>query len=111
MVQSLLPVLQTLIALANICVIAYGFYKFLGRPHSTLEQRVAVLEAKIKENEDRLKAGNKRFETLEEKNTVFMHCMLCFIDFEIAYCQETGYEHSEDLMKAKAILHEYLATK
>ena len=111
MISNLLPVLQTMIALANICVIGYGFYKFLGRPHSTLENRVAVLESKIKENEDRLKNGNRRFEELEEKNKVFMHCMLCFIDFEIAYCQETGYEHSEDLMKAKAILHEYLAKK
>ena len=43
MIQSILPILQTILALGNICVIGYGFYKFLGRPHSTLEQRVAVL--------------------------------------------------------------------
>ena len=104
-------ILQTFVLLANSIVIAFGFYKFLGKPHSTLEQRVAVLESKVNENENRLRSGNKRFDELEEKNKVFMHCMLCFIDFEITYCQETGYTHSEDLLKAKEALHEYLAKK
>ena len=76
-------ILQTFVLLANSIVIAFGFYKFLGKPHSTLEQRVAVLESKVNENENRLRSGNKRFDELEEKNKVFMHCMLCFIDFEI----------------------------
>lgn len=111
MVQEILPILQTMIAAANICIIGYGFYKFLGRPHSTLEQRIAVQEAKVKEIEEKLRNGNKRFEDQEEKNKVFMNCMLAFIDFEIAYCTNTKYEHTEDLMKAKAVLHEYLSRK
>lgn len=111
MIQSILPILQTILALGNICVIAYGFYKFLGRPHSTLEQRVAVLEAKMTEQDGKLKAGNKRFEDIEDRNKVFMNCMLAFVDFEIAYCTNTKYEHTEDLMKAKAVLHEYLSRK
>ena len=111
MIQIILPILQTILALGNICIIGYGFYKFLGRPHSTLEQRVAVLESKLKESEEKLKSGNKRFEELEERNKVFMNCMLAFIDFEMAYCMNTGYEYTEDLMKAKAVLHEYLSKK
>ena len=110
-ITSILPLLQTILALGNICVIAYGFYKFLGRPHSTLEQRVAVLESKVDEHEEKLKGGNKKFEGLDEKNKVFMHCMLCFIDFEMAYCQDTGYAHTDDLLKAKQVLHEYLSKK
>lgn len=110
-ITSYLPLLQTLLAFGNICVIGYGFYKFLGRPHSTLEQRVAVLESKMSESEGKLKSGNKRFEELEERNKVFMHCMLAFIDFEIAYCHNTGYKEVDDLMKAKEALHEYLSKK
>ena len=108
---NVLPYLQTIIAAANICVIGYGFYKFLGQPHSTLESRVAVLEAKVKESEDRLKSGNKRFEVLEERDQVFMHCMLAFVDFEIAYCRNTGYTETEDIEKARGVLHEYLSKK
>lgn len=108
---NILPYLQTIIAAANICVIGYGFYKFLGKPHLTLESRIAVLEAKVKENEDRLKSGNKRFEVLEERDQVFMNCMLAFVDFEIAYCHNTGYADTDDIMKARKVLHEYLSKK
>ena len=108
---AFLPYFQTIIAAANICVIGYGFYKFLGKPHSTLESRVAVLESKLKETEDRLKGGNKRFDNLEEKTQVLVNCMLAFIDFEIAFCQDSHYANTEDLKKAKTVLMQYLAKK
>ena len=108
---DLKDILQTFVLFANVCVIAFGFYKFLGKPHSTLENRVAVLEAKDKEKDEKLKSGNKRFDNLEEKTQVFINCMLAFIDFEIAFCQDTKYMHTEDLMKAKTVLMQYLSKK
>ena len=35
--------------------------------------------------------------------------MLSFVDFEIAYCHNTGYKDNEDLIKAKRLLQQYLA--
>lgn len=49
MIKEMLPLLQVILALANICMIGYAFVKFLGRPHSTLDTRVTALEVKIKE--------------------------------------------------------------
>lgn len=108
---NILPYLQTIIAAANICVIGYGFYKFLGRPHSTLENRVAVLEAKMKENEESHKLGNDRFRKIEEKEEILLNCMLLFVDFEVTWALKSGYDKTDDLQKAKMILHDYLSKK
>lgn len=108
MIQQILPVFQTILAFCNIVLIGYGLYKFLSRPHNNLENRVTTLEVKVKEVEDSLKAGNDHFRELDEKSEVFMECMLAFIDFEIAYCQATGYVQTDDIIKAKSVLRNYL---
>ena len=58
-----------------------------------------------------LKEGNDKFRMQEKQNAVFKAVMLSFVDFEIAYCINTGYTETEDLKNAKRILQEYLAGK
>lgn len=111
MVQAVLPYLQTFLAFANICVIGYGFYKFLSKPHNTLESKVNEHDVKIKEIETSLKQGNDRFREQEDTNEVMQICMLALIDFELSYCSHTNYTYTEDLIKAKDILRKHLASK
>lgn len=110
-VQSILPLLQLILTFGNICIIGYAFVKFIGRPHSSLESRVTTLEVKYKEIEERLNLGQDHFRALDAKSEVFMECMLAFIDFEIAFCQKTGYTDIEDIKSAKKTLTDYLKKK
>ena len=111
MIPNILPYLQTVLAGANICIIGYGFYRFLNKPHTTLESKVNEHDVKIKEIEDSLKQGNDRFREQDNTNEVMQICMLALIDFELSYCSHTNYEHTEDLIKAKDILRKHLASK
>ena len=108
---SILPVLQTILALSNIAVMLWALKTFLNKPHDDLEQRVKSLEVKVDEMEDSLKQGNDRFREQEKTNATFKSVMLSFVNFEIAYCIHTGYEHQEDLIKAKSELENYLSGK
>ena len=58
-----------------------------------------------------MKLGNDRFREQEEANDVLIHCVLALIEFEIQYCLTEHKEPSDDLKKAKDILHNYLAKK
>lgn len=107
--------LQIFLWLANIIIICYGGYKFLNRPHDSLEQRVKALElkvselsAQIKEHDESLKLGNDRFRKQKRTNAAFKTIMLAFVDFEIAFCQSTEYSNTADLLKAKEKLQKYL---
>lgn len=111
MVQQILPVLQTFLAFANICIIGYGFYRFLNKPHSTLEARVNAHDVEIKEIKQSLHQGNDRFREQNDTNEVMQICMLALIDFELSYCSHMNYEHTEDLIKAKDVLRKHLASK
>lgn len=106
---AFLPYFQTIIAAANIAVIVYGFYKFLGRPHTTLENRVAVLESKVEEIEEKLNKGNKHFEEQDRTNEVLIRSTFALLEFEVHYCETEHKPISKNLEKAKDDLHEYLA--
>ena len=115
---NILPILQTILAIANITIIGYGFFKFLNKPHDTLEEKHKELEkrvdehdVKIKEVETSLKQGNDKFRKQEETNATFKSVMLSFVNFELAYCSNTGYEDNQDLLEAKKELSEYLTGK
>ena len=108
---AFLPYFQTIIAAANICVIVYGFYKFLGKPHSTLESRVAVVESKLKEHEESLRAGNDRFKEQDKTNEVLIRSTFALLEFEVHYCETEHKPISKNLEKAKDDLHDYLAKK
>lgn len=116
--QDLSSGLGLLLQLANIIIIGYGLYKFLNRPHDTLEAKHEALEkrvdkhdAKIEDIEESLRKGNDKFRSQEETNASFKSVMLSFVNYEIAYCIHTGYEHTEDLMNAKHELENYLSGK
>lgn len=109
--QTLLTLLEIFLAFCNCCIMLFLFKNFLSKPHHTLEERLSKVEVKVEECQDSLKQGNDRFREQKTMNEVFVNCMLAFIDFEIAFCQSSGYENSKDLMKAKSILQDYLAKK
>jgi len=116
--NSILPILQTILASANIIIIGYGFYRFLNKPHNTLEEKHKELEKqviehdlKIKEIEKILKSDNDRFNKQDDTNEVMLICMLALVDFELSRCSHDGYEHTDDLLKARDALRSHLASK
>lgn len=106
--QAIQNILQLFLTICNSCVMIYIFFKFVNRPRTNLEERVTVLEVKQKEMDQSLKDGNDRFRGQEKTNATFKSVMLSFVNFEIAYCMHTGYEHNQDLLEAKRELEEYL---
>lgn len=111
MIQSILPVLQVILTFGNICVLGYALFRFLNRPHNTLEEKVNEHDIKLREIETSLLQGNDRFREQENTNEVMQTCMLALIDFELAYCIHTGYADTDDLVKAKDVLRKHLARK
>lgn len=109
--QTVLLILQIFLAFCNCCIMLFLFKGFLMKPHNNLEERLAKVEIKVEEVQDSLRQGNDKFRDQKRMNEVFVSCMLAFIDFEIAFCQSSGYENSIDLMKAKQTLQGYLASK
>ena len=111
MVQTILPILQTVLTFGNICVMGFVFIKFLGKPHETLESRISVLEVDMKEVKQSLLQGNDRFREQNTTNEILLKSLLALIEFEIQYCLTENKPISKDLEKAKEELHEYLAKK
>lgn len=116
--NNVLPILQIILASANIIIIGYGFYKFLSKPHNTLEEKHKELEKqviehdlKIKEIEKILNNDNTRFDKQDDTNEVMLICMLALVDFELSRCSHDGYEHTDDLLKARDTLRSHLASK
>ena len=116
--NSFSEILKVLLQIANIVVLGYALYKFLNKPHDTLETKVEELkkrvdthDLKFKEVEDSLHQGNDKFRKQDELDEVFINCMLEFIDFEMAYCSATGFKDTEDLESAKTTLRKYLAKR
>lgn len=110
-VSAILPILQTILALANICVLGYAFAKFLNRPHDTLEDRVNAHDVEIREIKTSLLQGNDRFREQDDTNEVLIHSVLALIEFEIQYCLTEHKEMSKDLERAKEDLHNYLSKR
>ena len=111
MVTSILPIFQLVLTSANIIILAYAFFKFLNKPQDTLNTRVTLLETELRDIKASLVQGNDKFKEQEKTNATFKSVMLAFVDFEIAYCLHSNYEFTEDLMKAKKELQEYVSGK
>ena len=107
-IAQLKDILQIIIAGISITVSMYALYKFLNGPHRTIEKRVSDLEKDVNDIKASLKEGNDRFRRQEKLNSMFIAIMLAFVDFEIAYCHNTGYKDNADLLKAKRLLQKYL---
>ena len=116
--DSFSDILKVVLQIANIVVLGYALYKFLNKPHNTLEEKVNAHDLEIKEIKQSLLQGNDRFreqecvsKEQERTNEVMQTCMLALIDFELAYCIHSNYTDTEDLIKAKDVLRKHLARK
>ena len=109
--QMIIMCLSLFLNFASVCTICYAFYRFINKPREDLESRVTTLEVKVKEHDDSLKQGNDNFRDQKETNEMIFSVLLAFVDFEIAYCHHTGYEHDKDLLKAKDKLEVYLSKR
>ena len=108
--------LKLLLQVANVVIIGYGLYKFLHRPQDTIQEEIKKIQAKqvahdllIKEMQKELDASFEKHREQERTNAVFKKVFLLLANFEVAFCLHSGYEHTEDLTKAKEELDNYLA--
>ena len=115
MIQILLPYLQTFLAIGNVAVMLYALKTFLSKPHDTLadeikklKEEVAKLNVTIERMQKSLDASHEKHREQDRTNKVFKRVFILLANFEVAYCQETGFEHTEDLKAAKKELEEYL---
>lgn len=98
--------------LVNIIVIAYGFYRFMGKPHSDLEERVKTLEVKVKEHDNSLNQGKDNFREQKKTDALIITSLVALIEFETDYCMHHGDERiSPRLEESKNNLQSYLAEK
>lgn len=111
MITTILPIFQLILTFGNICVLAYALFKFLNKPHDTLEDRVNAHEVEIADIKKSLLQGNDRFREQEDTNEVLIHSVLALIEFEIQYCLTEHKEPSRDLERAKEDLHSYLSKR
>lgn len=110
-VTDILPFFQLILAFGNICVLGYALYKFMNRPHDTLEDRVNAHDVEIKEIKSSLLQGNDRFREQEDTNEVLLRSLLALIEFEIQYLLQENKPISRDLEKAKDDLHNFLSKR
>ena len=110
-ITTILPIFQLILTFGNICVLAYALFKFLNKPHDTLEDKVNAHEVEIADIKKSLLQGNDRFREQEDTNEVLIHSVLALIEFEIQYCLTEHKEPSRDLERAKEDLHSYLSKR
>ena len=110
-VNNILLYLQIILSFGNICILGYAFLKFMGKPHDTLESRVAILEVKQREVEQSLRQGNDRFREQQDVNEVIIHSVLALIEFEMQYCLTEHKTMSAGLEKAKDDLNHFLSKR
>lgn len=115
---NILPYLQTMLAIGNLCIMLWALKTFLTKPRTTLEEQVKELEKKIialelrlGDDEKSLTISHEKHREQKETNEMFITVVLAFIDFEIAFCQSTEYKQTGDLIKAKETLQKYLTKK
>ena len=109
MIQSILPVFQLFLSFANICIVIYAFFKFINKPHDSLESRVSTIEVKVEEIMRSLQLGNDRFSRQKDTNEVLIRSTLALVEFEIQYCLTEHKDMSKGLEKAKEDLNSYLS--
>ena len=115
-VTTILPVFQLALTFGNICVLAYALVKFLNRPHDSLadevkklKEEITKLNLTIEKMQQSLDASHSKHREQDRTNKAFKRVFILLANFEVRYCQETGFEHTDDLIQAKKELDEYLA--
>ena len=96
--------MQMILAFCNICIIGYGFYKFLNTPRDSMEQRITALEVEVKN----LKSSQ---ENDQDTLKVLTRSTLALIEFEMQYCMTENKDMSDSLKAAKRDLEEFLSQR
>ncbi len=116
MIANIKDWLQVILQISNLVIICYGGYKFLNKPHDSLvdevkklKEEIVKLNLTIKDMQKSLDSSHEKHRVQDRTNKVFKRVFILLANFEVAYCQETGYLHTEDLKEAKKELEEYLA--
>lgn len=116
MITSLLPYLQTFLAFGNLIIMLWALKTFLSKPHDSLadevkklREEIVQLKVTIKDMQKSLDSSHDKHREQDKTNKVFKRVFILLANFEVSYCQNTGYEHTEDLKEAKKELEEYLA--
>ena len=111
MVTTILPIMQLILAFGNICILFYGFKKFLNKPHDSLEERVNKCESDIKDVKQSLFRGDGKFQEQERALKVIIRATLALVEFEMQYCIEEKKVLTDGLKNSKADLEKFLARK
>lgn len=101
--------LQTALQIGQLAVMLWAFKTFITKPHNTLEERVAVLEARQKDQEESLRRGNNRFDEIARIAEILIRATSALIDFEAHYCETEHKNSSPQLDNAKEELDAYLS--
>lgn len=116
MIANMKDWLQVILQILNLVIICYGGYKFLNKPHDSLadevkklKEEIVKLNLTIKDMQKSLDSSHEKHRAQDRTNKVFKRVFILLANFEVVYCQETGFEHTEDLKEAKKELEEYLA--
>ena len=102
---------QLFLMFCNICIMVYVFFKFINKPHDTLEDRVDKCEEGIKEIKQSLFRGDGKFQDHERAIKVLVRSVIALVEFEMQYCLTEHKEMSKGLERAKEALDEFIAEK
>ena len=102
---------QLFLMFCNICIMVYVFFKFINKPHDSLEERVEKCEENIKDIKQSLYRGDGRFQEHERAIKVLVRSVIALVEFEMQYCLTEHKEMSKGLEKAKEALDEFIAEK
>ena len=109
--EMILTIVTLSVQVGTLVGLIFALFKFLNKPHDTLEQRVALLEAQMKDSDRDKVRLTDRCREQDETNEVLIHSVMALIEFEIQYCLTEKKEVSKDLENARLALHHYLAKK
>lgn len=66
----IIQIMQIILSFGNICIIGYGFYKFLNKPHDTLEEKHNALAKRVDEQDRILGSFNSLMKRIDEQGTL-----------------------------------------
>ena len=107
---------QIFLAFCNTCIMIFAFVKFVNKPHDSLadeikklKEEITKLNLTIERMQRSLDSSHEKHREQDKTNKVFKKVFLLLASFEVTYCQEKVFEHTDDLKEAKRELEEYLA--
>lgn len=120
MVKTITEYSDLILKLANVLMLGFMFWKFMRKPHESLDNRLKAIEKKVedlesevnlrhKDFEQQLRQGNDKFRAIEKFIEVLLTCCLALINFEVHYCETEHKEISEDLEDARKVLNKCLS--